>query len=167
MRRWTFFLAVFVVAACRIQSGGDFIDFEGIQYRAPAGSTMQVQDGVLPGPGGLGGVPSGQRVEASIGRPNPNGLHVTIVRTAEPASLEGTKQSLAANRVGRNMNGKITPAGWELTYEQLDTMGTPWGIVHMVYADINGKHYQCTWAEVSCADRAAADAICRSMRAKP
>jgi hypothetical protein len=63
--------------------------------------------------------------------------------------------------------GKTTPAGWELTYERLDTTGASSGIVHMVYADINGKHYPCTWAEVSCADRAAADAICRSMRAKP
>jgi hypothetical protein len=70
MRRWAFFLAVFVVAACRGQSGGDFVDFEGIQYRAPAGSTMRVQDGVLPGPEGLGGIPSGQRVEATITRPN-------------------------------------------------------------------------------------------------
>ena len=158
-------LVLIVLAACRKEAG--WIDFEGIQYRAPHGTAQRVEDGVLPGPGGQGGIPSGVRVEASITKPNPNGLFVQIVRTAEPASLDGTKQSLSANHVGREMKGATTQAGWELTYEQLDANGAPVGNVHMVYRDIGGGHYQCTWGEANCADRAGADAICRSMRAKP
>ncbi len=155
-----------VDGAAPSSSSGEWIDFEGIQYRAPAGTQQLVKDGVLPGPGGLGGIPSGQRIHASISKPNPNGLFVELLRTADPVTLEGMKSSLVANGIARHLVGKTTTPGWELTYEQIDGADASIGEVHIVYADLGGKHYQCTWAETNCADKKAADGICRSLRAK-
>jgi len=139
--------------------------FEGIEYRAPKGAVQQVQDGVLPGPGGLGGIPSGQHIEARI-TSQEGKLFMSLVRSAAPKTLEATEKTLEANHIARGLAGKTTPTGWELTYEQIDTTGASIGKVHVVYADVAGGHYECTWAEVNCGDHAAADALCRSLRPK-
>ncbi|MBS2012213.1 MAG: hypothetical protein JST00_04970 [Deltaproteobacteria bacterium] len=145
----------------------EWTDFEGIQYRAPPGTQQVVRDSVLPGPGGLGGRPSGVLVEASISKANPNGFYVELERSRDPSTLEGTKGSLVSNGVGRNLMGQSTATGWELTYEQIGGSGASVGLVHVLYTDLGGKHYRCTWAEANCADKKAADALCRSLRPKP
>jgi hypothetical protein len=150
------------LAACVVE--GVWIDFEGIEYRAPEGTTMNVEDGVLPGPGGLRGIPSGERIEASIAKKG--AFYLQLVRTRLPPTLEGTKQSLLANHVGRNLKGTVTQTGWELTYEHIDSSGASPGKAHVIYAYIAGKHYECSWADVNCPDPVAAEALCRSLRPK-
>jgi hypothetical protein len=140
-----------------------WIDFEGIQYRAPVGTTMNVEDGVLQGPDGLGGIPSGERIEANISKSA--AFYVQLLRTRVPSTLEGTKQSLLANHVGRNLKGTVTETGWELSYE-LIVNGTSSGKAHVIYTEIAQKHYECSWADVNCPDPAAAEALCRSLRPK-
>ena len=46
------------------------------------------------------------------------------------------------------------------------TLPGPGGKGGVVYVDIAGGHFQCTYAEEKCTDPTAAEAICRSMRPK-
>ena len=121
-----------------------------------------------PGPGGLGGIPSGVRITVTLSHPAPNGFYVEIVKTAEPTSLEGEKYVLLANKVGSKMVGKVTSTGWELTYDMPGPSDARTSSkAHVLHADIAGGHFDCRYADVNCTDRAAAEAICRSMRPKP
>lgn len=143
-------------------SASEWTDFEGIQYRAPAGTNVERRDGVMPGPGGQGGIPTGVRISVTLTKPH--GFYVEIVKNASPTSLEGEKQALLAAKAGTNMVDKITSTGWELTYDMPTTTATQ---AHELYADLAGGHFMCTYADVNCPDSAAADAICRSLRQKP
>ena len=147
-------------------SGDDWSQFEGIEYRAPAGTQRSVEDSVLPGPGGMGGRPVGELVVLTLSKARPGSFYLTIERSRGPLPLESERRVLEGNRVGRNLVGKTTANGWELTYELLDSTGTPLGIAHEIYAELAGGHYKCTWGEMNCEDRTAPDAICRSMRAR-
>jgi len=147
-------------------ASSEWTDFQGIQYRAPAGTNVLSADGVLPGPGGLGGIPSGVRISVTLTKPK--GFYVEIVKNAQPTSLEGEKHVLLANKVGTNMVDKATPTGWELTYDMPVTDDArPAAKAHELYADLAGGHFTCSYADVNCPDPAAAEAICRSLRAKP
>jgi hypothetical protein len=157
--------ATAVLAACGKKDSKpstDGSDFYGIQYRVPAGTSAKITDGTLPGPGGQGGAPSGVRISLVLTRPGPDGFYVEIIKTAEAVSLDGTTFALVANNVGSNMAGKATGTGWELTYDLPSG-----GKAHVVYADIAGGHFECSYADVNCPSPAAAEAICRSMRPAP
>lgn len=149
-----------------MSSGEVWTEFEGIEYRAPAGTQRGVEDSVLPGPGGQGGRPVGELVVLTLAKPKPGGFHVTMQRSRLPTTLEGEKSALETNHVGRNLVGKSTANGWELTYEQLDATGAPVGISHELYAELAGGHYKCTWGEMNTDDPTVPDSICRSMRAR-
>ena len=147
-------------------ASSDWTDFEGIQYRAPAGTNVERRDGVLPGPGGQGGIPGGDRISVTLTKPN--GFYVEIVKNARPTSLEGEKYALVAAKAGTNMVDKVTSTGWELTYDMPVTgNGKTATQAHELYADLGGGHFMCSYADVNCPDAAAAEAICRSLRAKP
>lgn len=144
----------------------EWTDFQGIQYRAPAGTNVMSADGVMPGPGGLGGIPTGVRISVTLTKPR--GFYVEIVKNAQPTSLEGEKYVLLANKVGTKMVGKATSTGWELTYDMPVTNDAqPATQAHELYADLAGGHFTCSYADVNCPDPAAAEAICRSLRPKP
>lgn len=144
----------------------EWTDFQGIQYRAPSGTSALSAGGVLPGPGGLGGIPSGVRISVTITKPN--GYYVEIVKSAQPTSLDGEKQGLLGSKAGTNMVGKATNTGWELTYDMPVTNDARVATqAHELYVDLAGGHFKCTYADVNCPDPAAAEAICRSLRPKP
>jgi len=144
----------------------EWSDFYGIQYRAPAGTNAMTQDGTLPGPGGMGGIPRGVRVSVRLSKPAPLGFYVEIIRTAEPVSLEAMKHALVGSTAGSNMVGHVTSTGWDLIYDMPGAAGASTSKAHIVYVDIAGGHFQCIYAEANCTDPAAAEAICRSMRPK-
>ncbi len=139
--------------------------FREIELLAPKSASLGEQDGVLPGPGGLGGVPTGERPSVDVGVDGPHGFHLTIFREPGPRTLEGEKSSMASNKYGTNPVGKVTANGWELTYDA-EVYGTPTGRSRLFYAAVAGKHFTCIFAEPNCKDVAAAEAVCRSMRAK-
>lgn len=100
-----------VLVACGKTTGGapppsDWQSFDGIQYRAPVGTNVNVSDGVLPGPGGQGGIPSGVRPMVVLTKPNPNGFYVEIVRTA-PTLPDGT-----GHVIGFDSRGKHYECSW-------------------------------------------------------
>jgi hypothetical protein len=184
--RPTFALAlIFVLGACRKEDRSpspspsappsasssqaraptEWSDFYGIQYKAPAGTNAQSHDGVLPGPGGQGGIPRGVRPSVVLMKPAPQSFYVEILKTSEPVSLEGMQYVLAGNKVGSNFIGKATSTGWELTYDAARGGGST-SKSHILYMDSAGGHYQCTFDEGNCGDAGAAEAICRSFRPK-
>jgi hypothetical protein len=116
---------------------------------------------VLPGPGGLGGIPSGEHIVLKLTHPDPSSFYVEIIKTAEPKALEiyQTHQ--------RNLTTKVTPTGWEVTYDSPRTSDGQGTIKNAVfYADLAGGHYTCRYMDINCPDKAAAEAICRSMLSK-
>lgn len=144
----------------------EWTDFQGIQYRAPAGTNVMTRDGVMPGPGGQGGIPAGVRITVTLTKPK--SFYVQIIKNATPTSLEGEKYVLLGNKVGTNMIGKVTSTGWELTYDMPVTNDARVATqAHELYADLAGGHFMCSYADVNCPDPAAAEAICRSMRPEP
>jgi hypothetical protein len=160
--------ALLLLCVCGKETSASSAEFHGVQYEAPAGTHARVADGVLPGPGGGGGIPSGVRISLTLTHRDPRGFYVEIVKTAAPRSLDAEKATLLANKVGSNMVGKVTPTGWELTYDMPVTNDARIASQsHVLYADLAGGHYTCSYADVNCTDRAAAEAICRSMRPKP
>ena len=154
-----------VLVACGSSPTTESFDFYGIQYQAPPGTTAGITRSVLPGPEGLGGSPVDERPYVTItlaGR-----FSVQITKTQGPSTLEGTKALYIANRIGTNHTGVTTPTGWELTYRTARSDdATKTSSVHLMYADLGGGHYECIYGEQNCPDIAAAEAICRSMRAK-
>lgn len=152
-------LAIAALVACGKQSASfEWHDFHGMEYRTPAGTTVTETDGTLPGPGGRGGVPSGESPRVVLSKPK--GFHVEILNLAERPTLEGTKYALETNGVGWDMVGQTTSTGFRLTYVMAS------GKAHVVYEEIAGRHFQCTFADATSPDRAAAEAICLSMRPK-
>jgi hypothetical protein len=168
-RSCSWLVAIALLGACgkeTVPKSSGWSDFQGIQYRAPAGTNVTSADGVLPGPEGLGGIPRGARISVTLTKPK--GFYVEIVKNAEPTSLEGEKHVLLANKVGTNMVGKATSTGWELTYDMPVTNDARLATqAHEVYADLAGGHFTCSYADVNCANPSAAEAICRSIRLKP
>ena len=143
----------------------EWTDFYGIQYQAPPGTTARITESVLPGPGGEGGSPVGERpyVELSM----PGRFHVTITKTRGASTLDATKALYVANKLGTDHAGASTPTGWELTYRvPRSDDSTKTSVAHLVYAALGGGHYECSYDEQNCADPKAAETICRSMRAK-
>jgi len=118
------------------------------------------RDGVLPGPGGMGGIPRGERPSVKLTMPGAKSFYVDIEKPKDPVSLDGMKRVIVGMKMGTKIVTKTTANGWEITYASDD------GNAHILYADIAGGHYQCTYADVNCGDPAMADAICRSLRAK-
>ena len=158
-------LAIAVIGACGASSSG-WSDFYGIQYQAPAGTTAQVTDSVLPGPGGEGGTPVGERPDVVLILPGAHGFRVQIIKPSESVSLDGMKYVLVGNKVGSNHVGTATKTGWELTYDVRSEDSSSTSKVHIIYADIAGGHYQCEYDEASTGDPVVAEAICRSLRPK-
>ena len=158
-------LVAIAVGACATSSSG-WSDFYGIQYQSPAGTTAQITDSTLPGPGGEGGSPAGERPDVVLILPGAHGFRVQIVKPAEPVSLDGMKYALVGNKVGSNHVGTATKTGWELTYDVRSEDSSSTSKVHIIYADVAGGHYQCSYDEASTGDPAVAEAICRSLRAK-
>jgi|GEM_PF-3366983 len=159
-------LVIAVMGACGGTSSSGWSDFYGIQYQAPAGTTAQVTDSVLPGPGGEGGSPTGERPDVVLILPGAHGFRVQIVKPSEPVSLDGMKYVLVGNKVGSNHVGTATKTGWELTYDVRSEESSSTSKAHIIYADIAGGHYQCEYDEASTGDAAVAEAICRSIRPK-
>jgi hypothetical protein len=147
-------------------STSEWSDFYGIEYKAPAGTDARITDSVRPGPGGKGGIPTGVQPSAVLIRRGSQGFYVGLVKTAEPVSLEGMKRVLVGNKIGSNLVGKATKTGWELTYDMSREADGGTSKVHTLYFDVGGGHYRCTYNEADCADPAAAEAICRSIRPK-
>jgi hypothetical protein len=172
---------IFVLGACRKEDRSlsplpsasssqaraptEWSDFYGIQYKAPAGTNARSSDGVLPGPRGQGGIPSGVRPSVVLTMPAPHSFYVEILKLSEPVSLEGMQYVLAGNKVGSNFIGRATSTGWELTYDTVRGGGST-SKAHILYVDSAGGHYQCTFDEGNCSDVGAAEAICRSFRPK-
>jgi hypothetical protein len=143
----------------------EWTDFYTIQYHAPKGTDARVTRSVLPGPGGLGGSPVDERPYVTLVS---NTFYVTITKTQERSTLDATKASYVANNVGVDHRGAPTSTGWEMTYttKRSDDPTKP-STGHLVYAELGGGNYQCSYDEQNCKDPAAAAAICRSMRIKP
>ncbi|HTN92607.1 MAG TPA: hypothetical protein VL242_53430 [Sorangium sp.] len=158
------FALALACAACA-DGKGAWRDFHGIQYRAD-GAHAHESDGVLPGPGGLGGLPSGERPSVVLTRPD--GYHVEIAKPAQRASLEAEKASLEQSHAGSNFREIATPDGWELTYDMPTQPGAEpgrsGGRAHIIYREIAAGNYRCSWADVNGRDPKAAEAVCRSIR---
>ena len=61
--------------------------FEGIEYRAPPGTHAMLRDGVLPGPGGQGGVPTGVRPSVTLTRSGPqNAASIITTKALKPSA---------------------------------------------------------------------------------
>jgi hypothetical protein len=146
----------------------EWTDFYGIQYKAPPGTNAHVTRSVLPGPGGEGGSPTDERPYVSLGMGGPRRFHLTITKVRGPETLDAIKASYAANGVGSGHTGVTTKTGWEMTYRNPRSDDpTKTSLVRLIYADIGGGHYECIYDEQNCADPTVAEAICRSIRAKP
>ncbi|WP_437676304.1 hypothetical protein [Sorangium sp. So ce131] len=158
-------LALVLACAACTDGKGAWRDFYGIQYRAD-GAHAHETDGVLPGPEGLGGIPSGVRPSVVLTRPD--GYHVEIAKPAQRLSLEAEKASLEQSRAGSNFREVVTSDGWELTYDRPTLPGAEpgrsGGEAHVIYREIAAGNYQCSWADVSGRDPRAAEAVCRSIR---
>lgn len=161
-----------LLAACRKDDGlpsppapspKEWVDFYGVEYKAPPGTNALNKNGVLPGPEGGGGTPADERPNVVLTKPQ--GFYVEIVKPAKPVSMEGMMYSLGQNKVGSNLSGKATANGWDLTYETVRGDATP-SKTHIIYVTLNGGHYQCTYDDSNCPDPKAAEAICRSIRPK-
>jgi hypothetical protein len=124
-----------------------------------------ISDGVLPGPGGKGGIPTGARPRVVLAKPGPDGFYVELAKPSEPVSLDGMKYSLTGNKIGSNFVSTITSAGWDLTYDTPRGDGST-SVTHIIYVDIGGGHYECTYDEGNGGSAAAAEGICRSLRPK-
>jgi hypothetical protein len=148
-------------------SSNEWTDWEGIQYRAPPGTNALLRDGVMPGPGGQGGIPGGDHMSVTLTKPN--GFYVELVKDASPTSLEGEKYVLTeGGKLKREMVGKVTSSGWELSYDYGTSKdGGRVPQTHEIYTDIAGGHFKCTYGADNCPDATAAEAICRSLRPKP
>ena len=157
-------LVLFVaLAACKKESPWN--QFEGIEYRVPLGTNVSASDGsVLPGPGGLGGQPSGVRPHVTLSKAGPQGFYVELAREPSASTLDGTKYIYTANKTAQNMVGRTTTTGWELDYDGISPTGEPTGRAHLIHYDLAGKPFQCSWANSNCGDPATAEAICRSVR---
>ncbi len=145
-------------------STSEWRTFYGIEYRTTKASSSSIVDSVLPGPGGLGGSPVGERPVVTIAEAGPHGFYLTITGSSYAMTLEGQKSTLVSNKLGSNFVGKTTPTGFELVGDQTSPGGGPSTRFHEIYVDLAGGHYDCIYAEVNCADPAAAEAVCRSMR---
>ena len=151
-------------SAGRAARGMEWRAFHGIEYQVPAATRSSVQESVLPGPGGQGGIPTGVRPQLTLSLAGPHGFYLQIVRSATPTSLEGMKQVLVSNKIASDLVGTTTANGWELTYNQIGQDGAAQGKARISSAHIAGAYFQCTYGEMNCADPAAARAICRSLR---
>lgn len=157
-----------VLAACGTRGPSlEWSDFYGIQYQAPPGTRAEVTRSVLPGPGGLGGSPTDDRPYVLLAMAGPQRFRVTITKSRERETLDAMRSIYVANRIGTDHVGVTTPNGWELTY-QTPRSDDPSKAsrVHLIYADVGGGHYECIYDEQR-SDPAVAEAICRSLRAKP
>jgi len=142
-------------------------EFHGIEVQIPAGTHAEVQESVLPGPGGQGGSPTGERPTLTLFMAGANHFHLQIIKSSEPTSLDGMERVIRGNHMGTNLVGKQTAHGWELSYNAIaEGETTPGKPVHTIFNDIAGGHFECTYGEANCADPAVADAICRSIRVK-
>ncbi len=165
------FLLVVLVAcgadkAAQSPAVSEWTDFYGIQYQAPPGTAARVTDSVLPGPGGEGGSPVGERPYVALSMPGR--FHVTITKTRAASTLAATKALYVANRLGTDHAGTSTATGWEMTYRvPRSDDSTKTSVAHLVYAALGGAHYECSYDEQNCPDREAAASICRSIREKP
>jgi hypothetical protein len=164
---------VLVSSACR-QDGGpssqvssEWMTFHGIQFRVPVGTRAETTDGVLPGPEGMGGIPTGDRPSTVLILPGPHGFYVEIIKTNAPVSMEAMKHVLVGSQVGQNHDGEATSTGWEMTYETRGVPDASTKKTHIQYFEVAGGYYQCIYGEANCGDPAAAEAICRSIRPKP
>jgi hypothetical protein len=140
--------------------------FGGVEYQVPVGAWANERDSILPGPKGSGGVPGGVDPTVTVGMPGDHAFYVQIEKPIAPVSLEGMKYVVLGNKmaVPSSVVGKATPSGWDLTYDSADAADASSRKVHVIYADIAGGHFQCTYADVNCKDPAVAEAICRSLR---
>lgn len=146
----------------------EWTDFYTIQYQAPKGTDARVTRSVLPGPGGLGGSPVDERPYVTLSMGGVNSFYVTITKTQERSTLDATKASYVANHVGTNHRGSATTTGFEMTYQtQRSDDATKSSTAHLIYAELGGGNYQCSYDEQNGKDPAAAAAICRSLRSKP
>lgn len=141
-------------------------DFVGVQYQAPSGANATFKDGVMPGPGGQGGIPTGERPSLTLSMAGPKGFYVQLEKPKDAVSLDGMKRVIDGMKMGTNVVTKKTANGWEISYARTDAADAEPPNAHILYFDIAGGHYQCTYADVNCGDPAMADAICRSLRAK-
>lgn len=141
-------------------------DFHGVEFLSASEAHVSEKDGVMPGPGGMGGIPPGERPSATVTLAGPRGFYVQIEKTKDPVSPDGMKRVIVGMKMGTNIVTKTTANTWEITYARTDAADAEPPNAHILYFDIAGGHYQCTYADVNCGDRAAADAICRSLRAK-
>lgn len=161
--------AVCVLVACGSTPpsppAAEWSDFYGIQYQAPPGTDARITRSVLPGPGGGGGSPTDERPYVTL---SAAGFYVTITKTQERSTFDTTKQVYLANQVGTDHTGVTTATGWEMRYRMPRSDDpTKTSGVHLVYAELGGGNYECSYGEQSSRDLAAAEAICRSMRVKP
>jgi hypothetical protein len=145
--------------------------FQEIEFRADKAVSVRETDGVLPGPDGLGGVPSGERISLTVSLAGPRGYHVEIVRTALPRTAATERGILEQIHQGESFVEKTTANGWELEYSQRLPPAAPGASskttrVHVRYREVSGKYFHCSWADVNCPDTTAAEAVCRSMRAR-
>ncbi len=150
------------VALVGCSSDSEWRTFYGIEYRTTKASTSHVVDSVLPGPDGLGGSPVGERPTVTISEAGPHGFYVTITKTKERLTIDSEEGTFTSNA---KLVGTSTAIGWELSGEQATGDGRTL-VIHEIYADLAGGHYECTYADVNCADVVPADALCRSMRGK-
>ncbi len=157
------------VGACgktRLSEGGEtWHAFREIEYRAPKAAMHGEQDGVLPGPGGLGGVPAGERPSVGVSVQGPHGFQLEIFREPGLKTLASERGWLLSQSETTNLVEKVTPNGWELTYDSV-VYGTPTGKFHVHYAVLAGRQFTCRFSDAGSKDVAAAEAVCRSMRAK-
>ncbi|MEO8701266.1 MAG: hypothetical protein ABI867_14550 [Kofleriaceae bacterium] len=151
------------LVACSSSSTSEWRTFYGIEYRTSKASSSSIVDSVLPGPGGLGGSPVGERPVVTISEAGPHGFYVTITKSSYAMTLDAAKATLLSNKIGEQLVGKTTPTGFELAGVQTSP-GGPSTPFHEIYVDLAGGHYDCLYADANCADPAAAEALCRSMR---
>ncbi len=145
-------------------SNSEWRTFYGVEYHTSKASSSSVVDSVLPGPGGQGGSPVGERPVVTVAQAGPHGFYLTITRSSYAMTLEGEKSTQVSNQIGSKLVGKTTPTGWELVGDQTSPGGGPPTPFHEIYVDLAGGHYDCIYAAVNCADPAAAEAVCRSIR---
>ena len=160
MRARLVLVFVVLVAACKKTDTTPWIGFYGVEVKAPAGTDVHRTDSVLPGPGGQGGSPVGERPSVTLTRAQ--SFNVEVRKLPQPMTYEDAIAVLEKSPGNANFRGKRAPHGWELTY---DMAGAPPVKVSLIYADLGGGHYECGWTSQS-PDVEAAEAVCRSVRAR-
>ena len=86
MRASSVIVLAFVTLGCRKTEA--LRTFREIEVRVPLDATAGEKDGVLPGPGGLGGIPAGVRPQLDVSRAGPHGFLLQILKSQHPELVE-------------------------------------------------------------------------------